>query len=77
VRRLGGGTERRCGYRWRVGTPAGGVAEACRYVVPERDYIVIKGITDWADATKNDEWHAFCAAASARLAVDLIDSGVI
>jgi nucleoside phosphorylase/predicted nucleotidyltransferase len=54
-----------------------GLAEACRFVEPSRDYLVVKAITDWANADKNDAWHEFASAASASLVVALIRSSTI
>ena len=34
--------------------------------------IVIRGISDYADSHKNDDWHAYAAAAAAALAKELL-----
>jgi nucleoside phosphorylase len=33
---------------------------------------VVKAISDWADATKNDDWRAYAASAAARLAIEVV-----
>jgi nucleoside phosphorylase len=35
--------------------------------------IVIRGISDYADSHKNDDWHAYAAAAAAALAKELLE----
>ena len=52
-----------------------GVAEACRQAVIETPFLVIKSISDFADADKNDSWHEFCCGASADVLVTLLGEG--
>jgi nucleoside phosphorylase len=54
-----------------------GVAEACRQSAVITPLIVIKAISDYADEAKDDRWHAFCCAAAASLAIQLIRENVI
>jgi 5'-methylthioadenosine/S-adenosylhomocysteine nucleosidase len=54
-----------------------GVAEACRQGFRATPFIVIKGVSDYANEDKNDAWRAFCCAAAADLLVLLVRSDVI
>jgi len=51
-------------------------AEMCsthaRPVVP----LIIKGVCDFADSSKNDDWHDYCAYASASMAVALMEEAL-
>jgi len=54
-----------------------GVAEACDTNSERIPFIVIKSVSDFADSTKNDDWHYFCSQISAKFAITLIEEGII
>ncbi|KAH8705408.1 ankyrin repeat-containing domain protein [Talaromyces proteolyticus] len=62
--------------RDRIGQECGGAIcfemEAAG-LMNEFSCIVIRGISDYADSHKNDEWHAYAAAAAAALAKELLE----
>jgi len=54
-----------------------GVAEACDTNSVRIPFIVIKSVSDFADSTKNDDWHSFCSQISAKFTTTLIEEGII
>jgi nucleoside phosphorylase len=54
-----------------------GAAEACAFSRNPTPFIVVKAISDYADAKKNDEWHAFCCQTSAAFAIELIRRDIV
>ena len=49
-----------------------GVSTACRYQSLGPEFLVVKGISDFADATKNDRWHGYASSAAATLTAWLV-----
>ena len=49
-----------------------GVAIACHQRQPAPGFIMVKGICDWADPEKNDEWQAYAADAAAAVTVAMV-----
>lgn len=54
-----------------------GVAEACDTNSERIPFIVIKSVSDFADSTKNDDWHSFCSQIAAKFTITLIVEGII
>jgi nucleoside phosphorylase/predicted nucleotidyltransferase len=54
-----------------------GVVEACIRARPLVPALVVKTVSDMADAAKDDSWHAFATTSAARLAAALVRDRVI
>ena len=54
-----------------------GVAQACFATVPSTPFIVVKSVTDLADAEKDDAFHPIAVETVADLIAELIDARVI
>lgn len=53
---------------------SGGVGSAINQSVHKPRFAVIKSISDYADPTKNDDWHPYCCDVAAALTMSYINS---
>jgi len=54
-----------------------GVAQAAAEVHPAPGFLEIRGISDFADKQKNDDWHEYAADAAAAFTVGLLRTGPV
>jgi formylglycine-generating enzyme required for sulfatase activity/nucleoside phosphorylase len=54
-----------------------GVAKAVSQYMPAPGFFEIRGISDFADAQKTDDWHAFAANAAAAFTIGFLQTGPV
>lgn len=54
-----------------------GVASACANAANRPRFLAIRGISDYADPEKNDDWHEYAADVAAAFAIGFIRSGSV
>ncbi len=68
------GIEKHCAKLLAVAMEGAGLAKAVRYFDRGKGFLEIRGISDYGDDRKNDDWHVFAADAAAAFAVGLLRS---
>ncbi len=54
-----------------------GVAVAAANTIDRPRFLAIRGISDYADPAKNDQWHAYAAASAAAFAIGFLRAGPV